>query len=162
MVNDQFQINSTRTEDADAILAIAHDAGVFDTEEVVTVNELLRDFFTLGSQGSGYYFLSCRVSERVVGFACYGPHPLTHGTFDLYWIATEQAMRGHGIGGALLERVVNDVRALGGRLLVVETSGRADYAPTRHFYETHRCSHAATVPDFYAPGDDLIIYVQRV
>jgi hypothetical protein len=46
------------------------------------------------------------------------------------------------------------------RLIVVETAGRPDYRPTRAFYEARGYRAVATIPDFYAPGDDQIAYVK--
>jgi GNAT superfamily N-acetyltransferase len=157
-----WHIDVTRTEEAGTILAIARGVGVFDDEEVATVDELLREYLSKGAHKSGYTFLSCRAGERVLGFACCGPRALTCGTFDLFWIATAKEAQGHGVGGALARRVAQEVKSLGGRLIVAETSGRPDYAPTRRFYETHGYACAAAIADFYAPGDDLAIYVQRL
>jgi hypothetical protein len=42
----------------------------------------------------------------------------------------------------------------------VETSGRADYDGTRRFYERHGYRATARIPDFYAPGDDQVVYVK--
>jgi hypothetical protein len=44
----------------------------------------------------------------------------------------------------------------------VETAGRADYAPTRAFYEARGYRAAARLPDFYAAGDDQVIYVKAL
>ena len=92
------------------------------------------------------------------GYACFGPHPLTQGTYDLYWIVVDPTAQGHGIGHALLARVEAEVQARGGRLLLVETSGTPAYTAARRFYESsgYRCE--ATIHDFYAPGDDLVIF----
>jgi hypothetical protein len=51
-----------------------------------------------------------------------------------------------------------EVQALGGRLLLVETSSTPAYAAARWFYESsgYRCE--ATIHDFYALGDDLVIF----
>ncbi|MBA2628245.1 MAG: hypothetical protein H0U85_09540 [Gemmatimonadales bacterium] len=46
------------------------------------------------------------------------------------------------------------------RVIVVETAGRSDYAPTRAFYEARGYRAVATIPDFYAPGDDQVAYVK--
>ena len=48
------------------------------------------------------------------------------------------------------------------RLIAVDTSGRADYAPTRGFYAARGYSAVATVPDFYAPGDDQVIFTKEL
>ena len=92
------------------------------------------------------------------GYACFGPHPLTQGTYDLYWIAVDPVAQGHGIGHALLARVEAEVQARGGRLLLIETSGTPAYASARRFYEAsgYRCE--AAIHDFYALGDDLLIF----
>ena len=45
-------------------------------------------------------------------------------------------------------------------LVVVETSSRADYTPTRRFYEARGYTRTATIPGYYAPGDDLVIYTK--
>jgi hypothetical protein len=46
------------------------------------------------------------------------------------------------------------------RLLLIETSSRADYAPTRAFYERRGYRIVSVVPDFYAPGDDRVIFAR--
>jgi hypothetical protein len=48
------------------------------------------------------------------------------------------------------------------RLIVVETAGRPDYGATRRFYEARGYRPTATIPDFYAPGDDQVVFVKRV
>jgi len=115
-----------------------------------------------GAEASGYHFLSCRANGHVLGFACYGPRPLTHGTYDLYWIVTDKAAGRQGIGGALLQRVTEEVQRLGGQMLIIETSGLPQYEPARRFYESHGCTRAAVIADFYAPGDDLVIYIRHL
>ena len=92
------------------------------------------------------------------GYACFGPHSLTQGTYDLYWIVVDPTAQGHGIGHALLARVEAEVQARGGRLLLVETSSTPAYTAARRFYESsgYRCE--ATIHDFYAPRDDLVIF----
>jgi hypothetical protein len=50
----------------------------------------------------------------------------------------------------------------GARLLVVETSSRADYAGTRQFYARSGYHEAARVRDFYAPADDRIVLTTRL
>ena len=44
--------------------------------------------------------------------------------------------------------------------IVVETSARADYAPTRTFYERRGYAPAARLRGYYAPADDLVIYLK--
>jgi hypothetical protein len=66
------------------------------------------------------------------------------------------------VGHALLTRVESEVRARRGRLLLVETSATSVYALARHLYEKsgYRCE--AVIHNFYAPGDDLMVYAKNV
>jgi ribosomal protein S18 acetylase RimI-like enzyme len=70
----------------------------------------------------------------------------------------DPAAQGRGIGHALLARVEAEVQARGGRLLLIETSGTSPYAPARRFYEASGYHYEAVIHDFYAPGDDLIVF----
>jgi len=122
---------------------------------------LLRAYLIQPNHG-GYDFLVYRNGERALGFACYGPHSLTEGTFDLYWLCTARKAQGQGIAGALLRRVEEEVRTQGGRLLLAETSSNLAYAPARRFYEGHGFRYESVVHDFYSLSDDLLIYTKRL
>jgi GNAT superfamily N-acetyltransferase len=135
---------------------------IFSQEEVETVDEMLEDYLAQGAEKSGYYFLVFKEGDRVQGYACYGPRALTDRTYDLYWIAVDPDSRGGGIGKKLLAASENEVRLLGGRLLIVETSGLPKYESTRAFYFATQYLQEATLKDFYSDGDDLVIFTKRL
>jgi ribosomal protein S18 acetylase RimI-like enzyme len=105
---------------------------------------------------------SPKASRLLVGFACWGRTPETSGTFDLYWLAVDPAVQGSGAGSVLMAEMERRVASDRGRLIVIEVSGAAHSAGARRFYEKQGYVAAATVRDFYAPGDDRIIYTKRV
>jgi ribosomal protein S18 acetylase RimI-like enzyme len=109
-----------------------------------------------------YEFVGAFEDEHLVGYACFGATPATDGTYDLYWLAVDPAVQGRGIGRALVRDVEAKLIARGGRLLVVETSSRPDYAATRQFYARSGYAEAARVRDFYAPADDRILLTTRL
>lgn len=133
--------------------------GVFDAAEVACVDELWTAYRKQG-EASGYNFIVYRDGERVAGYACFGATPLTQGTFDLYWLAVDPASHRHGVGRALVEGVEAEVQACGGRLLVVETSSTPAYAPARRFYETCGYRYSSVIHDYYALGDDLLVFTK--
>ena len=111
---------------------------------------------------SDYLFLGAFTPEEIlVGYACWGPTPATDRTWDLYWIAIDTDLQGAGIGTILLEEVERRLVGQHARMLIAETSSRSDYVATRGFYVRRGYSEAARVRDFYAPGDDRIIFVKR-
>ncbi len=155
-------ISKAKPGDGDGIQHITATAGVFSPEEVGCVAEIWEEYLQGGSEKTGYYFIVMKEEGKILGYACYGPRALTDGTYDLYWIAADRTVKRRGVGRALMEQSEKDVAALGGRLLVVETSGKTEYAPTRAFYEGIGYDKAAVITDFYADGDDLVVYTKKL
>ena len=131
---------------------------VFRDDEVPVALEVF-DGAVAGSPD--YIALGAVLDERLVGWICWGPTPCTVGTYDLYWMAVDPAAQGAGIGAALVREMEGRL-AGSARLIVVETAGRPDYRPTRTFYEARGYRKAAIIPDFYAPGDDQVVYVKTL
>jgi ribosomal protein S18 acetylase RimI-like enzyme len=143
------------------------ETGAFRAEEVAVALALFDASQAAGSAGAtdapvDYEFVGAFEEEHLVGYACFGATPATDGTYDLYWLAVDPAVQGRGIGRALVRDVEEKLIARGGRLLVVETSSRPDYASTRQFYTRSGYTEAARVRDFYAPADDRILLTTRL
>jgi len=155
-------IASATESDGSQRNSITARAGEFSQEQIECVSELWEEYLNVGPEECGYQFIVQRDGERVLGFACYGPRDLTHGTFDLYWIAVEPAVRCNGVGRALLTASEQAVRQQGGRMLIAETSGTPHYETTRKFYVGMGYENEATIKDFYAVSDDLVIFTKRI
>lgn len=131
--------------------------GLFREAEVATAVELLDEHL---AGDADYRFVGAFAGEDLQGYACWGPTPGTEGTSDLYWIVVDKTAQGCGLGSRLLAHVEERLMAERCRLVVVETSSRTDYGPTRGFYEARGYTRAAVLPEYYAPGDDLVIYLK--
>jgi ribosomal protein S18 acetylase RimI-like enzyme len=129
----------------------------FREAEVATAVELLDEAL---AGDDDYRFLGAFDGSSLVGYACWGPTPGTEGTHDLYWIVVDPTWQGKGVGTQLLNEIEHRLTTEAARLIVAETSSRADYAATRGFYERRGFDRAAVIPAYYAPGDDLVIYLK--
>jgi ribosomal protein S18 acetylase RimI-like enzyme len=109
-----------------------------------------------------YKILVADRDGKLVGYVCYGPTPMTEGTYDLYWIASDPAVRGQGVGASLIAGMEGDLRRLNARLIRVETSATEAYGPTRGFYASMKYTEEARIRDFYKVGDDLIMLTKRL
>lgn len=148
--------------DRGAVRSILESTGFFSPSEVEIAVELVDERLAQGD-ASGYHFVFAELETgEVLGYACYGLIPCTLASFDLYWIAVHQHHHGRGLGQMLLGEVERQVKAAGGEQLYIETSNRPQYQPTRHFYLRCGYHQAALLPDFYAPGDDKVIYAKRL
>jgi ribosomal protein S18 acetylase RimI-like enzyme len=96
--------------------------------------------------------------NQVVGYHCTGRRPLTDGVYDLYWIASDPESPVKGVGKALLEHSEDFVIQNNGRWLLAETSSKDNYANTRRFYIKNNYSVVAEINDFYAEGDNLLVF----
>jgi len=162
-------IRPLRRDDRASIERILRETKVFWEAEVLCALELIDVYLNNADQKD--YQLACAVNtaDQPVGYVCYGPTPMTFGTYDLYWIAVDPACHGRGAGSLLIEYVerqvcqpnVMAVTAEPARLLVIETSSLPRYESARRLYQRHHYREVARIPDFYADGDDRVLYTKR-
>jgi len=150
-----------RPEDVEAVREIILSSGFFYDFEVPVAVELVQDRIDNGEM-SDYHFLFADLDGKMVSYSCFGPIAATDGSFDLYWIATHNDLRGKGIGKVVLTETHRLVREMGGRILIAETSTLEKYAPTRQFY--HRMGYIleAKIDNFYKEGDGKVFFVKRL
>ncbi len=146
-----------RPQDADHVRHLVAATGFFTLAEVEIAADLVRERLARGP-ASGYEFLLADGPGCLLGYSCFGRVPCSTVSWDLYWIAVSPDVQGVGLGQRLLQATEDRVRAAGGRALYAETSGRGLYRPTRGFYRRSGYQEAATLPDFYAPDDDKVIF----
>ncbi|HEY41293.1 MAG TPA: GNAT family N-acetyltransferase [Dehalococcoidia bacterium] len=133
----------------------------FSSDDVLVAREVI-DNYLRDPAGSGYNVLVAEIEKDVVAYICYGPTPLTKGTWDIYWMATLPEKQGHGIGSDLLGLAESKIVESGGRLIMIETSSRSDYEKALHFHQNHCYEVICRLSDFYAPGDDKLILQKKL
>jgi GNAT superfamily N-acetyltransferase len=133
----------------------------FQPHEVDVAMELVDIALTRPDQ-QDYHPYVLLEDDAIEAYACFGRNPMTRSTYDLYWIATRAGSMRRGYGRELLAFVENEIKSLGGRLLVIETSSKEKYRGTRYFYSCTGCALVGRLPDFYDEGDDKLIYCKRL
>ncbi len=101
-------------------------------------------------------------NRMVQGYVCYGPTPKADGVFDLYWIAVDPRQQGQGFGQLMLRFVENEVRRQRGRMLLIETSSKASYAPTLRFYQRSGYDEISRIKDFYRIECDKVVFCKKL
>jgi ribosomal protein S18 acetylase RimI-like enzyme len=145
--------------DQDLVKAIVTSTGFFREDEVLVAAELVQERLEKGAS-SGYEFLFAEMDGETLAYSCFGLIPCTLHSYDLYWIATHREYMNRGIGKYLLQESEKAIFSLGGKGIYVETSSKDQYAPTRAFYEKNQYLLQARFENFYAPGDDKLVYVK--
>ncbi len=154
-VTKLIMIRLTQSQDTTALIAVANTIG-FQAAELEELNAMLADYFA--GAGDQFWLTDEEAATGPVGVAYCEPERMTDQTWNLQLIAIRSDHQGQGRGTALLRAVEQTVLERGGRMLLVETSGLASFAPTRAFYA--RCSYEqeARIRDFYAAGEDKIVF----
>ena len=148
-------------EDPEHIRQLVAVTGFFSDEEVKVAGELAEEHLKTGPQ-SGYFFLFAEQYGRMVGYACYGPVPMTESSFNLYWIAVHPDRMRHGVGRRILLECEKRIQETGGSRIYVETSSRSQYASTRAFYEDMGYRKEAVLENFYRQTDSKVIFVKSL
>jgi GNAT superfamily N-acetyltransferase len=151
-----------RNKDHGVIEDIIRSTGFFYENEIPVALSLLEDALEEGEESTYCFLFAEEEDGRTVGYSCFGEIAGTQNSYDLYWIAVHNDVRGKGYGKILLEKTHDVAREKGGRLIIAETSSLEKYAPTRHFYLTNGYIEEGHVRDFYRPGDGRITYVKHL
>jgi len=159
-------IRPLATNDLTALKELLRAIGVFEEHEIRVAEELL-DAALAGDPDYTVYVAEPKAADAgesaagvVMGYVCYGLNPVTDALFDVYWIAVDPSMQRHGAGRALLSHAEACVRRAGGRGLVIDTSSRMEYQPAHRLYVRCGFQRVAEVPDYYQPGDSLVMYMK--
>jgi GNAT superfamily N-acetyltransferase len=150
-------IRPTHPQETSHLAAIARGTGVFKPIEIEALEEVLDDYHN-GNLHQGHQAVTFEEDGRAIGFAYYAPTPMTDRTWHLYWIFVDQPTQARGIGAKLLKHAEAEIRRLNGRMLVIETSTLPSYELTRKFYVKYGYEITGVIRDFYADGDDQMVF----
>ena len=152
-----IKIRPPTGRDKPAIMDIVSTTPEFDEMDRVVAEELVDAYLADGTE-SGYHILVAEADARVSGYVCYGPTPLTEGTWDVYWLAVAREKHGKGIGTALLTAAESNIKKAKGRMILIETESHTSYEKTQQFYFKRGYTVVCNIPDFYKGGHGKLVY----
>jgi ribosomal protein S18 acetylase RimI-like enzyme len=154
-------IRALRPDDRPYLVEALRSGRTFTEEEVGVALELVDN-----ALDHGQHDYSVRVADLdtrpAAGYICFGRTPMTAATYDLYWVVTHSQARGRGVASALVRGMEEELRRVRAQSIRVETSVKESYGAARSLYERLGYPVVARFPDFYRPGDDLIVYYKRL
>ena len=126
-------IREISATDRSAVEAMLEESGAFSVEERAVALELFDDSLRSGPGGDYPHFLA-EMDDEPAGYICLGRTPMTKSTWHLYWICVRPSLQRRRIGTRLHDFAEHFIRERSGQRIVLETSGRPDYARARQFY----------------------------
>jgi ribosomal protein S18 acetylase RimI-like enzyme len=157
-----MKIRPLGQRDRETLYSMLTETRVFTPEEIEVAMELID--IVLKNRDQKDYQIHCMADDRdeAIGYVCYGPVPMTRGTFDLYWIVVDPRSQGQGVGSELLHFLEAVVKERGGRMILIDTSSIPQYENTHRFYSRHGFQEVARVPDYYHRGNDRITFCTKL
>jgi len=150
-----------KPNDLKAVEEIIRSTRFFREDEIVVAVELVQETLEKG-KASGYDFVFLESEGKTIAYACYGAIPCSLVSYDLYWIATHNDFRGHGLGSIVLTEVEKKIKEQKGLYVYIETSSKELYTPTQKFYEKNHYEIKAIFENFYDIGDGKVVYVKKL
>ncbi len=147
--------------DTPTLLALTGATGVFKEHELQALQEVLDEYHE-ANHGFGHVAVVDEREGRLVGYAYYAPAAMTDHSWYLYWIAVAKQIQARGVGSGLLRHAEEEIREKAGRVLFIETSSLPHYDPTRRFYLKHGYEVTGVLRDYYADGDDMVVFRKRL
>lgn len=150
-------IRSIKPSDVEGLEKLLKKIPNFNETEIKVAMELIEITVNNPDQ-TDYNIYVYEEDGKILGYHCTGKRPLTDAVYDLYWIVADPEHSGKGIGKNLLEHAENFVKERSGRWILAETSSKESYLSTQSFYLRNNYSIISEIKDFYAVGDNLLIF----
>jgi ribosomal protein S18 acetylase RimI-like enzyme len=151
--DDAVKIRPTEVDDIPALQLVLDETELFPS---AMLPDMLSGFLSGGE--SQDIWLTCDVGGKAIGFCYAAPEQLTDGTWNMLAIAVHPTQQGRGHGGATIRRLEALLHDKGHRVLIADTSGKDEFAPTRGFYRKSGYSEEARIRHFWAEGDDKVVF----
>jgi ribosomal protein S18 acetylase RimI-like enzyme len=107
-------------------------------------------------------WLTCEAGGQVAGFCYAVPEKLTDGTWNMLAIAVHPSRQGTGAGSAIVRHLEAALLARGQRVIIADTSGTPEFERTRGFYRKNGYREEARIRDFWAEGNDKVVFWKRL
>jgi GNAT superfamily N-acetyltransferase len=120
------------------------------------LDEMTSPFFQAGNETE--FWITYQENHTPIAVAYFAPERMTDGTYNCLLIAVHADFQGKQIGKTLMTYIEKFLKVRGHRILLVETSGLPAFERTRNFYLKNNYRIEATVKEFYAKGEDKIIF----
>ena len=151
-----MNIRKPTSSDLSDIKLILEDTDLFPPEML----EDMIEPFLQGNEQQDRWLVCDTETNGVIGFSYTRAEELADSVWNLLAIGFRSQHQRSGFGTKLIENVERSLS--GERILIVETSSTDDFDKTRDFYRSRGYDQEAVIRDYWADGDDKIIFRKRL
>jgi ribosomal protein S18 acetylase RimI-like enzyme len=154
-------IRPITSDDTSALVELICSSGLFRKEDAYSIQAMLDEYHSRADEG-GRQIIALAENGSLAAVAYFTPKEFTDRVWELLMIAVSGSRQRQGLGSRLLLNVEESIRALNGRLLLIETSDRSSFERTRSFYQKHGYAEVARIPDYFTDGDGKVSFIKRL
>jgi ribosomal protein S18 acetylase RimI-like enzyme len=144
-------------EDLEYLRRVVDSSGLFPSEYL---EGMMTDYFE--NEVTEDIWLTTEHEGKPSAIAYCAPEKFTEGTCNLLAIGVLKELQGKGIGQEMMGYIEQLLKARSYRVLIVETSGSAEFELTRKFYLNLGYTLEATIRDFWQEGEDKLIFWKKL
>lgn len=150
-------IRPIKEEDINHIKVVLDSIELFPSD---MLDDMVYDY--LNNPNSEDLWFTATIDDIPISIGYCAPEKLTEGTFNLYAIGVKKDIQGSGIGSKMMAYIEDQLKEQGHRILIVDTSGTSDFEMTRQFYKNLDYKKEAVIRDFWAEGDDKVVFWKKI
>lgn len=152
-----MNIRPTTTADLPALKEVIDSSELFPSEYL---DDMIAPYLQREAQQE--IWLTTVLEGQTIAVTYCAPERMTEGTYNLYLIAVRKEAQGKGVGRKIMTHVEELLLQQGARVLLVETSGLAEFELTREFYDKCQYHREAVIRDFYQEGEDKVVFWKKL
>ncbi|QJF53041.1 GNAT family N-acetyltransferase [Roseobacter ponti] len=147
-----FDIRPVVADDIPHLKTVLDETGLFPPD-------MLEDLMAPALSGeTGEFWLAGCIAGVPAGLCYTKREELAEGAWNMLALGVRPGCQRDGLGLAIVKGSEAHLRTSGERLLIVETSGTEDFAAARAFYASAGYEREACIRDFWATGDDKVVF----
>jgi ribosomal protein S18 acetylase RimI-like enzyme len=148
-----MNIRRTKSNDIASLMLVLDQTEIFPSE-------MLPDMIgsSLDGQSDAAIWLTCEQNETAVGFCYAVPEKFAEGTWNMLALAVLPSLQEQGVGRAIVQELEAILSKAGHRVLIVDTSSDKAFDGARAFYRKIGYAEEARIRDFWASGNDKVVF----
>lgn len=155
MKNDK--IREVIHSDVDSLKIVLDSCGLFPSEYL---DEMISDYFNNLDTNEIWFTYVENNSPISIGYCI--PEKLTSGTYNLLAIGVSENHQRKGVAVEMMNFIVQKLKTIGARVLIVETSSDDAQIGARNLYQKLGYNQEAVIRDFWNEGEDKIVYWKKL
>ncbi|GAB4366317.1 MAG: hypothetical protein Kow0042_06140 [Calditrichia bacterium] len=101
-------------------------------------------------------------TEKILGYACFGPDPSVSGSFQLFRLAVSPLAQDQPIEETLLRAVEKEVLRKKGQSIICKIPSHGKYHRLKKFYLQNNFKKQRVIKSYYPSGVDQIILIKNL